>query len=120
MSMSVTLTTNEIRQGSAEFLLRLNFNLNGYTGSYLGQKWAAKIVCPDGRILSKTTGLDFIDDTPNISIPIDDFDLTQAGKYYYQVTLKTGGANVNSSVEFFEVDGSLPEAYAVDVISSTL
>jgi hypothetical protein len=118
--MSVTLTTQIFEQGGAEFLARLSFDLTGYTGSYLGQTWAVKIVCPDGRILSKTTGLVFDTDTPQISVPIDDFDIIEAGIYYYQVTLTTGGANAHSKVSSFLVEGSLPEGLPVSITSSAM
>src|SRR5687767_11459602 len=118
--MAVHLTTSEITQGSAEFFLRLGFVINGYAGSYDDQTWRVKIVCPDGTILSKTTGLEFLDDVPLISVPIDDFDLIQAGMYYYQVTLITGGANVNSTVDSFEIEQSLPEGLEYSVVSSAM
>lgn len=117
--MATHLTTQELRQGSAGFLLRLDFELKGFTDSYLGQTWRVKIVCPDGRVLSKTTGIEVLEDEPKISVPIADFDLIQAGRYWYQVTLITGGANVNSSVETFEIEASLPDGVEYSVISSS-
>ena len=116
--MATYLNTQELRQGSAGFLLGLEFKLAGFLGSYLGQSWRVKIVCPDGTIISKTAGLEFLEDRSKVSVPIDDFDLIQSGKYFYQVTLITGGANVNSSVESFTIEPSLPEGLAYSVISS--
>lgn len=116
--MAVHLTTNEINQGSSGFLLRLPFSLDGYSDSYIGQTWRVKIVTPDGTIVSRTTGIEFLTDAPLISVPIQDFDLILAGTYYYQVTLTTGGANINSPVRSFFIKPSLPEGLPYSIISS--
>lgn len=116
--MSTYLTTTEIRQGSSNFKLCLDFRINGYGDTYLGQTWKVKIVRPDGTLLLKTSGLEVLTDTARICIPIDDFDLIQAGKYTFQVTLLTGGANVNSEVGFFTIESSLPEGLSYSIISS--
>jgi hypothetical protein len=108
------LTTENVQQFSFGFKLLLEFDdprvdQSTPINNPATDTWTVEIVTPDGTQLTKTTDLEFPDDTlPQIAVPILTGELNRKGEYRYQPIKTTASKRIKFEVRSFEVNASLP------------
>jgi hypothetical protein len=106
-------TTDNLQQFSYGFMLNLPFSYSDASGANVnadGDTWEIRIVKPDGRVVTKTSSLEFPEGNTSatISMLVAPYDLDVKGTYRYQVTKTSDGSRISAQVGTFEVNPSLP------------